>query len=94
VVVPSDINANLPSAKVVSVQQLCPLKVVEHAFITIDSAGFAIALDALNHDGIASITRVLPQIFSVCFRVNAQGMNVDVANQLEALFNDLVHGIM
>lgn len=94
VVVPSEDNAQLPGAKVIAVQQLCPGRLTDHLFMTIDAAAFALALDALNHGGTASVLRTLPQALKVCLRVNAKNMNINVGNQLEALFDDLVDGLM
>jgi len=94
VVTPADDNAQLPSAKVISVQQLCPLRLTNHLTMTIDAAAFAIALDALKHDGAASIARVLPKALGTCLRVNAKGMQPDLVNQLKATFDDLINGLM
>ncbi|KAK6435521.1 hypothetical protein LTR95_008293 [Oleoguttula sp. CCFEE 5521] len=94
VVVPSAPNAALPGAKVLAIQQLCPLRITDHVFMTIDAAAFAFALDALNHGGTASLTRTLPQALTACFRVEAKGMQVSVTNQLEGDINSLVQGIM
>lgn len=62
--------------------------------MTIDAAAFALALDALQHDGTASIARVLPKTLVTCLRVNAKGMQLDLVNQLKATFDDLVDGLM
>jgi len=94
VVTPPEKNANLPGAKVVSVGQLCPLRVVNHVYMTVDSAAFALALDALNHDGTASVSRLLPKVFSVCTRINAKDMEMTPAFDLTALFKDLLDGFM
>nr|OQO17198.1 hypothetical protein B0A51_15163 [Rachicladosporium sp. CCFEE 5018] len=94
VVVPSAPNAALPGAKVLAIQQLCPLRITDHVFMTIDAAAFAFALDALNHGGTASLTRTLPSALTACFRVEAKGMQVSITNQLEGDINSLVDGII
>lgn len=62
--------------------------------MTIDAAAFAIALDALKHDGTASIARVLPKALGTCLRVNAKGMQLNLVNQLSATFDDLINGLL
>jgi len=94
VVTPPEQNANLPDAKIVSVGQLCPLRPVNHVYMTVDSAAFALALDALDHDGIASVSRLLPRVLSVCTRIQAKGMDLAPAFDLTALFQDLLNGFM
>jgi hypothetical protein len=93
-VTPSEKNAKLPDAKVVSVGQLCPLRIVNHVDMTEDSAAFALALDALDHDGTASVTRLIPKILSVCTRKNAKGMDEAPAFDLAATFQNLLDGFM
>lgn len=94
VVTPAKRNAELPFAKVVSVGQLCPLRPVNHIYMTVDSAGFALALDALNHDGTASVTRLIPRVLSICTRVQAKGMETAPATDLSSLFSNLLNGFM
>ena len=93
-VTPSEENADLPDAKVVSVGQLCLLRLVNHVYMTVDSAAFALALDALDHDGIASVSRLLPKVLSVCTRIQANSMEMAPAFDLTALFKDLLDGFM
>ena len=93
-VTPSEENADLPDAKVVSVGQLCLLRPVNHVYMTVDSAAFALALDALDHDGIASVSRLLPKVLSVCTRIQAKSMEMAPAFDLTALFKDLLDGFM
>ena len=94
VVNPPEENAQLPGASSFSVQDLCPGRLTNHIFMTIDSAGFALALDALEHNGEASLSRVLLHALSTCLRVAAPHMSVSLAESLESLFNDLVDGFM
>ena len=94
VVTPPEKNAKLPGATVIAAEQLCPLRFVNHVYITIDSAAFAIALDALNNNGIASVSRLSPKRLSVCPRIQAENMDLSQALDLEALFKDLVNGFM
>ena len=94
VVTPPERNAKLPGAFVVAAEQLCPLRLVSHIYTTIDSAVFALALDALNNNGIASLSRLSPKKLSVCTRIQAEGMDLAQALDLKELFEDLVKGVM
>lgn len=94
VVNPPQENAALPSATAISVQDLCPGRLTNHITMTTDAAGFALALDALNHHGTASLARVLPKVLTVCLEVNAKNMQVDLAAELQADFDDVLDGFM
>ena len=94
VVTPPERNAKLPGATVVAAEQLCPLRFVTHVYTTIDSAVFALVLDALSNNGIASVSRVSPKRLSVCPRIQAEGMDLAQALDLKELFEDLVKGVM
>lgn len=67
---------------------------MDHIFMTTDSAGFALAMDALKHGGKGSVARVLPQALSICLRISAKHMNTDSASNLQALFDDVVDGFI
>lgn len=62
--------------------------------MTISSAAYALALDALNHDGVASLSRVRKNMLSICLRVTAKGMQVSLAKDLQSLLENLVKGFM
>lgn len=94
VVTPPGNNAQLPGATVYSVQQLCPGRLTNHITMTIDSAGWAFAIDALNNGGTASISRVRSKLLSTCLSVTGPHMSPTVATSLTSLFNDLVDGII
>ncbi|KAK4544630.1 hypothetical protein LTR36_004202 [Oleoguttula mirabilis] len=94
VVNPPKGNAALPSATAISVQDLCPGRLTSHITMTTDAAGFALAMDALKHGGTASLARVLPSQLTVCLEVNAKNMQIDLVDQLEADFDDLINGFM
>jgi len=54
-----------PGATSILVQDVCPgrtLPISEHAMIAGDSAALALTLDALDHDGTASLSRVDPAV--------------------------------
>lgn len=89
-VTPSKENAQLPGATAIEVAQLCPLRPVLHVLITTDAAAFALALDALGHDGIASVSRVQPgAILSTCLQIQAKGMDSGAALDPKAWLQDL-----
>lgn len=92
-VTPSNKNAELPGATVVEVAQLCPLRPVLHVLTTIDAGAFALALDALNNEGTASVQRLKPSILSVCFRIQAKGMDT-TATDPSSLWKILVDGFL
>jgi hypothetical protein len=70
------------------------LRIVNHHQVTTDSAVFAIAVDALKHDGKASITRLVPQVLSVCTRITAEGMDDSMQFDLATLFKQFLDGFM
>ncbi len=93
VVNPPEANAQLPGAVTYSVQNLCPGRIVTHIQMTVDAAGYAFALDALNNGGRASLSRVAKS-WTSCFKIVAPNMNVSVVKSLTALFDDLLDGFM
>ncbi len=95
IVMPPQENAQLPGAAVMSVQALCPGRLTTHPQMTIDAAAFALALDALKHDGKASVSRTRSDILGTigtCLRITAPNMNVDVAKEVADGINDVVDG--
>lgn len=94
IVNPPQANAQLPSATVLSVQSLCPLRTTTHVQMPVDAAAFALALDALNHGGKASLSRTRASSWSACFKVNGPNMSNSVANQLADLYGSLVQGVL
>lgn len=91
---PAKGNAQLPGATVVAVQSLCPLRGTTHPAMTIDSAAFALALDALKHGGKASVLRVLPRAIGICLRITGKDMEVSVEQSVEDSINDLIGGFL
>lgn len=75
-------------------QSLCPGRQTNHILMTIDSAGFAFALDALNHSGKASLARLVPHALSTCLRVAGPGMSLSVVQDLKDVWGELVKGFM
>jgi len=94
VVTPPESNAQLPSAMAISVQDLCPGRLTDHSSMKTDAAGFALAMDALQHGGTASLVRVLPQALSVCLRINAKGTDKNLASDLQDTFDVVVDGFL
>lgn len=94
VVMPPRDNANLPSATVVSVQELCPGRLTNHIEIPIDAAAFALALDALKHGSTASLSRVRPNALETCLELTAEHMDIKVAAQIEAALDDVINGFL
>lgn len=94
VVEPPEENAQLPGAITYSVQNLCPGRITTHIQMTIDAAAYAFAIDALNHGGRASLSRVQSNSWTSCFQVAATDMNISVAKSLLAVFDAVVDGFM
>lgn len=55
---PTTKNSQLPSAKVISVQEICPWHLTEHIGMVHNSLAFRVALDALRHSGTADPRRL------------------------------------
>lgn len=94
VVAPYQENAQLPGATVIQVQDLCPLRLTTHVTMTVSSPVFSLALDALQHDGLASLSRVRKDALGICLRVNAEGMSSDVITDLGKDLTELVDGFL
>ncbi|KAF2771874.1 alpha/beta-hydrolase [Teratosphaeria nubilosa] len=94
VVSPPEENAALPDATSYSIQELCPLRLAIHTQMTTDAAAFALALDALQNGGTASISRVRENSLEICLEVAAPDMNEDVAADLAADFDALIDGFL
>ena len=62
--------------------------------MTISSAAYAFALDALKNNGVASLARVRRNAFSTCLRVTAKGMNPNIAKDIGSLLQNLVDGAL
>ncbi|WPG97606.1 Hypothetical protein R9X50_00038500 [Acrodontium crateriforme] len=93
IVTPIQSNARLPGATVIQLQDLCILRPTNHIFMTIDSAAYAIALDALNNNGNANVNRIKNR-FSICLRIDAPHMDLDVAEEITDLFKEFTEGFV
>ena len=70
----------------VAIQDICPLQTTEHLGLAYDAVAWALAYDALTHDGPAQESRIDP---AVCAQIVMPGVNpvtfpVDVATALAA----------
>lgn len=92
VVIPSFQNSRLSDASIIAAQDLCPGRAVGHLLMTHDAAGFAIALDALQNQGRADVTRI--DRGKVCLELIAPGMDPTLASLTEAGLNDIIKGIL
>lgn len=80
-----------------SVQDLCPFRPDSHVTMTISAAAYALALDALNNGGIASLSRLRKNPFKLlgtCLQVTAKNMNVNLAKDVSSLLENLVEGVL
>jgi triacylglycerol lipase len=59
-VTPAPQAALLPGASNVLIQDLCPARAVDHFLLVADAVAFAVAVDALTHEGPADRSRVSP----------------------------------
>lgn len=62
--------------------------------MTFSAAAYSLALDALNNDGIASLSRVRKDWFSICLAVTAPGMQLDIIGDAAALIENLIEGFI
>lgn len=62
--------------------------------MTVSSPVFSLALDALQHDGVGSLSRVRKDALGICLRVNAEGMSSDVVTDLGKDLTELVDGFL
>ncbi|WP_158890852.1 esterase/lipase family protein [Amycolatopsis anabasis] len=58
IVFPQPAASNIPGGSNVSVQSICPGRIVEHMAIIADSVAYALAMDALTHPGPADPRRI------------------------------------
>lgn len=97
IVNPPQANALLPGASSMSVQDLCPGRLTTHTQMTVDAAAYALALDALTHGGIGSVSRAEANFFGTigtCLRVTAPGMSISVAQEINNSINSVIQGFM
>lgn len=59
-VTPAPQAALLPGASNVVIQDVCPARPVDHFLLVADAVAFAVAVDALTHEGAADRSRVSP----------------------------------
>ena len=78
-------TAVLQGAANIRVQDLCNRQVV-HQMLPIDAAVFAIALDALTHDGPAVLSRIAPSVCQVSFLPEMSQNDANIAQA--AIFGD------
>lgn len=94
VVTPPQDNAQLSGATTVSLQDLCPLRPTTHISMTTDAAAYALAVDALNHGGKASLSRVRSENWFSCLKVSAPHMNPSLLSSIKDSFEEVVDGFM
>lgn len=75
---PPKINAQLPGATTLAVQDLCPLRIVDHLTMLIDAAAFALAIDALKHGGHSNLQRTLLTNPLACTVFGVPGLKIDL----------------
>jgi triacylglycerol esterase/lipase EstA (alpha/beta hydrolase family) len=76
-VTPPRTKASLRGASNVGIQQLCPGRYVDHNSAVFDAVSFAVAIDALDHDGPAQPSRIDR---SVCAQETMPGVTRAEAN--------------
>lgn len=94
VVNPPQQNAQLPGATTMSVQDLCPLRIVTHLQMPIDAAAYALAMDALTHGGQGSVSRARESNPFSCLEFAAPHMDFSVSVSLQDTWDAIVDGIM
>lgn len=89
IVTPPQPNAVLSGATSIEVQAVCPQQMPSHFEQLINPTTYAIALDALEHDGHASASRIPP---SACVGDVTPGMNITIPVIAQAALGDLIQG--
>jgi len=87
---PSPDATTLPGATNVTLQQVCPGRFAGHLDMLSDPAAHALAMDALEHAGTASVARVDT---SVCSRSAFLGADADKGKLLVGLLDDLIDAL-
>jgi pimeloyl-ACP methyl ester carboxylesterase len=81
----SELHTGQGAISNVAVQQVCPVHVAEHLTMgSIDAVGYALVVDALTHDGLASADRIDR---SVCLRPVMPGVDPVTLPANEARYN-------
>lgn len=62
--------------------------------MTFSSAAYSLALDALNNDGEASLSRVRGDEWDTCFRIAAKHMHLSLIEDVAALLDNLIEGFL
>lgn len=94
VVNPPEENAQLPGATSMSVQDLCPLRLVTHLQMPIDAAAYTLAMDALTHGGKGSVSRARASNPFACLEFTAPHMDFSVWASLKATWDAIVDGLL
>ncbi|WP_203336985.1 lipase family alpha/beta hydrolase [Nocardioides limicola] len=84
IVFPQPAGSHIPGGSNISVQSVCPLRVVEHATIVADSVAWALTIDALTHPGPADPSRLTNRL-GLCLnrfmpRIDLVGMALGLAS--------------
>jgi hypothetical protein len=74
VVQSTSLGSNGAAFNHVSIQSICPLMVVDHFLILINSVAFYLTLDAFTHGGVANVARA-KQAYNMCASPNAPGVS-------------------
>lgn len=91
IVFPQPAASHIPGGNNISVQSVCPLRVVDHATILADSVAWALALDALTHPGAADVSRLKDRL-ALCAAPFLPG--VDPASTAVGLLSGGQHAVM
>jgi hypothetical protein len=87
---PSPDATTLPGATNVTLQEVCPGRFAGHLDMLSDPAAHALAMDALNHAGTASVARVDT---SVCSRSAFEGADAARGKMLVGLLEDTIDAL-
>jgi triacylglycerol lipase len=86
VVFPQPYASTLAGARTIMLQDVCPVRLVDHGLLLSDAVAYRLVLDALTHDGPASTARISPL---VCLQTTMPGTDpvgsAQFANTLVAL---------
>ena len=92
IVTPAHLTHRLEGSTAIAVQSVCWMRPVDHDLLVMDAAAYAIAKDALRHNGTASEARISKM--DACMRLIPKNAHFNMTAGITAAINDMKLGIM
>lgn len=90
IVFPQPLASTLPGASNIMLQNICPLRAVEHGLMLADAVTYALVLDALRHDGGAVASRIP---LTQCWQQTMPGADMTAAAKFLPTISALALGL-